>query len=121
MFKFVLVGSLNFAVDFLIFMFLTRVMNADEVLAKAISYPIAVVNSFIFNTRYTFKVKMKFWSVGFLKFMIVNILSYGISLLCIFILTKSYSMVDYLASIIATVFSFVVNFAGNKLLVFNNK
>ena len=120
-FCFFLIGVMNFLVDFGIFMLLTRVCNMNEVAAKAISYPCGVINSFFFNSRFTFRVKMKFLSLDFAKFVLVNLISYGVSLLAVYILTQLYFVIDWIANLIATAFSFVVNYAGNKFIVFSNK
>jgi len=116
--KFSLVGVLNTAVDAIVFFLLTRAFGAGEVLAQAISYPAGVINSFYFNSRFTFHEKIKYNSIHFVKFVIVNLISYGVSILTIYLITSNFSITDWAAKIFATVVAMVINFIGNKLVVF---
>jgi putative flippase GtrA len=126
--KFMAVGVMNFIVDFGIFTLLSAVFGVPVVISKIISYPCGVVNSFLVNRYWTFKIKYKFVSVHFLKFVFVNLISYGVNVLAVWILVELYGFSSGLfginnlyANLIATVFSFTVNFAGNKLLVFREE
>jgi putative flippase GtrA len=60
-------------------------------------------------------------SADFMKFIFVNLVSLGVNTLAVHILGDLYGLPNIIAKLIATVFSFTVNFAGNKLLVFNVK
>jgi len=57
--KFGMVGVLNTAVDFAVFMLLTRAAGLAPEISKVISYSAGVVNSYIFNSRWTFKKESK--------------------------------------------------------------
>lgn len=123
--KFLVVGAINFLVDFGIFKLLTVVFGMLVVPANVISYTCGVFNSFLLNRYWTFKIKHKFLSVHFVKFVFVNLLSLGINILAVWVLIDLYQFIGGLfgvenlyAKMIATVFSFVINFAGNKLFVF---
>ncbi|MGI5849418.1 MAG: GtrA family protein [Christensenellales bacterium] len=139
--KFQAVGVVNFLVDYGVLSFLTAVLGWPIIIANTISYSCGVVNSFVLNRYWTFKIKLKFFStytfnlfmlkkpliirfnflsVPFMKFVLVNLISLGINNLAVFILADLYALDKLLAKIIATVFSFTVNFAGNKLLVFRS-
>ncbi len=123
--KFLVVGAINFLVDFGIFKLLTVVFGMLTVPANVISYTAGVLNSFLLNRYWTFKIQHKFASVHFVKFVFVNLVSLGVNILAVWVLIDLYQFNDGLfgvqnlyAKLIATVFSFTVNFAGNKLLVF---
>ena len=123
--KFLVVGAINFLVDFGIFKLLTVVFGMLIVPANIISYTTGVLNSFLLNRYWTFRIKHKFVSVHFVKFVFVNLVSLGVNILAVWVLIDLYQFNDGLfgvqnlyAKLIATVFSFTVNFAGNKLLVF---
>jgi len=53
--KFNIVGILNTVVDFLVYTALTELLHLVYIPAKIISYTCGVVNSYIFNTSWTFK------------------------------------------------------------------
>jgi len=93
--------------------------------ANVISYTCGVINSFLLNRYWTFKIKHKFVSTHFVKFVFVNLVSLGVNTLAVWVLVEMYGFTlgifgieNFYAKLIATVFSFTVNFAGNKLLVF---
>ncbi len=142
--KFICVGALNFAVDFGILSLLNVVLGWPLVISNVISYTCGVVNSFIFNRFWTFKMKLRFFtkytvtrslrgdaqsrtrriwflSTDFLKFVFVNLVSLGVNTLAVYILGELYGLPNFWAKLIATAFSFIVNFAGNKLLVFRER
>jgi len=119
--KFMLVGVLNFLVDLGILLLLNKVLGLYSVYANIISYSCGVINSYFFNRMWTFKTRLKYLSKDFLKFIFVNILSLGVSTLAIYILVERFMMPLWIGKVISTFFSFTVNFAGNKLLVFKDK
>lgn len=55
--RFGLVGILNTMLDIVLVNVLTQLVGMDLVLAGIISGTVAMINSFIFNQRFTFKVK----------------------------------------------------------------
>ncbi len=137
-FKFQVVGVVNFFVDYGVLSLLNLVLGWPLVLSNVISYTCGVINSFVWNRFWTFKIKLKFFSVysiqlpqrtihpvflsaDFIKFIFVNLVSLGVNTLAVYILGDLYGLPNIIAKLIATVFSFTVNFAGNKLLVFKDK
>lgn len=133
--KFMIVGVINFGVDYGILSLLTGVFGWPVAIANTISYSCGVINSYFLNKYWTFKISLKFFhaytlksgtrirflSPHFLKFVFVNLISLGVNTLTMYILVDLYGLDTWnklLAKILATGFSFVVNFAGSKLLVF---
>jgi putative flippase GtrA len=136
--KFVAVGAVNFLVDYGVLTLLNVVLGWPLVLSNIISYSCGVINSFLLNRYWTFKMKLSFFkrysirlnnrtvhpvfvSFDFLKFIFVNLVSLGVNTLAVYILGDLYGLPTIFAKLIATAFSFIVNFAGNKLLVFKDK
>ncbi len=117
--KFNLVGVLNTVVDFLIYTLLTEVFGWAYLFAKTVSYSCGVVNSYIWNSRWTFKAEQKRGKREFLLFLLVNLVSLGVSL-GIMHACKNWLRIesDFWCNIIATPIALVVNFLGNKLFVF---
>jgi putative flippase GtrA len=130
--KFMAVGGVNFFVDLGIFTLLHTVTGIAPVPSNIVSYSCGVINSYLLNRYWTFKIKLeftsvyklksgariRFLSVPFLKFVLVNLISLGVNTLAVHIFIDLYSLDPTLSKLMATVFSFVVNFAGSKLLVF---
>lgn len=139
--KFMVVGAINFGVDAGIGSLLNGVLGVPLVIANTISYSCGVINSYVLNMFWTFKIRYKFFSpytinpgrkfekglkiwffsVPFLQFIFVNLISLGVNDLSMNILVTGYGLPYIEGKILATVFSFVVNFAGSKLLVFREK
>jgi putative flippase GtrA len=87
--------------------------------AKLVSYPVGLMTSYIINKRWTFGVRKKVFSMYLIKFIVVNACALTANLLAIYILTKYYNISPYISSILATVFSFCINYSGNKVWVFD--
>ncbi len=117
--KFLTVGAINFFLDFGILTLLNQGFGWPLVPSNVISYSCGVVNSFFLNRFWTFKQKRRFISRYFLIFVFVNLISLGVNTLAVYILGGLYGLPNIFAKLLASVFSFTVNFAGNKLLVFN--
>lgn len=116
--KFIIVGAVNFFVDFGILTLLNKALGWPLVISNTVSYSCGVINSYLLNQYWTFKQKHKFLSSRFAVFVMVNLISLGVNNLAVHILGNLYGLPNIWAKLIATVFSFTVNFAGNKLLVF---
>jgi putative flippase GtrA len=129
------VGCVNFLVDLGVLTLLHTVIGLNVVPSNIVSYSCGVVNSYILNRFWTFKIKLKFFEVytlksgkklhflsfPFMKFIFVNLVSLGVNTLAMYILVDLYSLDPTLSKVAATAFSFIVNFAGSKLLVFREK
>ncbi len=118
--KFLVVGGINTAIDFIVLYFLVYFgMPASN--AKLISYPCGVINSYFMNRNWTFKQKQKKSVMEVVKFILVNIIAYGVNAGIFNICITTFAINMFIANCIATLFSLVVNFAGNKLFVFNKQ
>ncbi len=131
--KFSAVGISNTLVDFAVYWLLTH-LGTDYMLAQVFSYSAGILNSYIWNSKWTFR-KENSGSFGtVILFILVNIISLGVSLgvlwickntlginedvvLSIFGLSIGISC-DIICKIPASALSAVVNFALTKLFVF---
>ena len=138
--KFSLVGVLNTVVDFVVFTLLTLIFSVDSssngwavTLITLVSYSCGVLNSYLFNTRWTFKNDRKYQTrQEFLLFVAVNVVSYivhnGVLLLFkdVIVLSDLHVMgftveAIYLCKLIAIPAGIIANFIGNKLFVFSGE
>lgn len=119
--KFNVVGVLNTLVDFGVYTLLTS-LGLNNLIAQCISYTCGMLNSYLFNTLWTFRVEKQRTLSEFIKFACVNLVSLGASLGMLYI-CKNWFMIenDILSKLIATPISMAVNFIGNKLFVFQKK
>lgn len=117
--KFGLVGVLNTLVDVGVFALCNSVLGLHYTISKIISFSAGVLNSYAWNSRWTFKEQRRKTKKQFLQFVCVNILSLGVSLggmaICIDVL---HIPNETLCNIIVVPLSMLVNFLGNRLFVF---
>lgn len=117
--RFCTVGLGNTAVDFTTF-FLLNLAGIPYLAAQAISYSAGVVNSFLLNRKWTFKVKSRA-SVGeAVKFIMVNGFSLLVSSGLIYLLYDFSHMNLWLSKLAATVGAVAVNYMGSRLWVFTH-
>lgn len=136
--KFAVVGVLNTLVDFAMFQALNLLLGWVYA-AQVAGFTCGVINSYLWNSNWTFRKERTKSFREMSLFLLVNLLSLGVSLgvmwLCreVFGVTNTWAAGwmptalsgfvkgDTIAKLIATCFSIVVNYVGNKLLVFNGK
>ncbi|MBQ4610901.1 MAG: GtrA family protein [Clostridia bacterium] len=119
--KFGVVGVMNTAVDFLAYQLLTF-LGVNYAAAQCISYSCGVLNSYIFNSSWTFKEAAKHERGEFISFIAVNLISLGISVALLKVCYDVLGIESNLVSkAIVTPIVMIINFIGTKLLVFKNK
>lgn len=148
--KFLLVGVLNTLVDLLVtrvlqlgFGHLTNAQVLTYYIPKVIGYACGVLNSYLLNSAWTFRAERKRDAREIGLFLVVNLITLGLSLLLMYLLRDvcgldawwngviaSTAAPQWLASILdgkffCTVLSsgaaLIANYIGNKLLVFRRK
>lgn len=133
--KFNLVGVMNTLVDFIVFQILNLAFGFTY-LAQVIGYGCGIVNSYLWNSNWTFKEQKTHSKKEMLLFLAVNLVSLGVSLGVIWLCKNCFGVTDVwvqswmpevlqkfvnantVAKLIATVCAIVVNYIGNRLFVF---
>ncbi len=139
--KFAAVGVLNTLVDMGVFYILTNFLDFSSLPAQVISYTCGVLNSYFFNSIWTFKREHKRSAREFALFVGVNLATLALSagllqflqfvvfkdgtfartLYCTFLgrfFESAESLNAMMCKIISLPFTWVFNFLLNKLLVF---
>jgi len=114
--KFNLVGVLNTAIDMGAFAILTH-FGLNMYAANVISYSLGLVNSWVWNSRWTFGDK-KMNGKKVLGFVAVNLLAMGVQMAVLWVGKGKLGLNHNLAKLLAIPFGLVVNFLGNRLFVF---
>jgi len=115
--RFCTVGVGNTAVDFAAF-FLLTLGGVPYLLAQALSYAAGVVNSFLLNRKWTFRVARKANVLEVARFIIVNGLSLLVLSGLLFILHDANHMALWISKLMATGAAIAVNYMGSRLWVF---
>ena len=125
--KFATVGFLNTAIDFGILnllIFLTSVTQGVQIVPlNAISFSVAVINSYFWNKKWVFDASKK---GNFVTFVLVTIIGLLINSGIVYVITtfippvivSSPTLWANIAKALATAISLFWNFAGYKLIVF---
>lgn len=119
--RFSVVGAINTLIDFMMFTVFNGFIGVNYSLSQVIGYSCGVANSFIFNKKWTFSDSSNKRKTHreLARFILVNLLSLGITLLSINILVKGLNINVYISKVIVTFIAQIVNFLCYKLLVFS--
>jgi putative flippase GtrA len=120
--KFSLVGVLNTLVDFFVYLALTRTVGWFEenyLVANAISFGLAVTNSFFINKKWTFRDEnKKGLAKKYLKFFISSLIALTAVELSMYLLVGVWGVYDLYAKFMVVVVSVGFGFGLSKLWVF---
>jgi len=119
--KFSLVGLSNTMIDFAIYCLLTRGFGfwLDHYLwAHVISFSLAVTNSFIWNSKWTFAVGYDLKLRRYFRFFSVSIIALLATQLTLVYLVEYLQVFDLFAKVMAVIVSVVINFFANRYFVF---
>lgn len=118
--KFNAVGLLNTLIDFAIFTLLTS-FGLVYALAQVLSYSAGTANSFILNKKVTFKDSSQGDRMQLLRFIVLNLIVLGISLLLMHLLTDQWGLQVLLSKVLVTFITVIINYAGSRKWVFLKK
>lgn len=136
--KFIIVGVLNTLVDFAVFQALNLLLGWVYA-AQVIGYTCGVINSYLWNSNWTFREQRTRSFREISLFLVVNLASLGVSLGMIWLCREAFGITnawvagwmpqflagfikgDTVAKLIATAVAIMVNYLGNRLFVFNQK
>lgn len=116
--RFGIVGIANTAIDLSVFFVLTM-GRVPYLPAQVLAYSAGVVNSFVLNRKWTFKVEGKTRWGEMSGFLLVNLSSLLLSSLLLFILYDACHVGLWLSKLVATGLCMLVNFAASRRWVFN--
>jgi putative flippase GtrA len=120
--KFGLIGTFNFIIDLLIYLFLTRQLFVYYILAHVLAFLIANSISFLLNKNFAFQDKNKDKIfIKYLKFLGLTTISLIISATILFVCVSYLKMFDVYGKILGTIVAAFWNFISYKTLVFKRK
>ena len=136
--KFILIGASNTLLD-LVVTFALNAIFGIYYLAKIIGYACGILNSYIWNSRWTFREERRRDAREIVLFIAVNLVTLGLSLLLQWVFRDKlhldmwwtgFAGENFLTKVLngerfclllASGIALLVNFAGNKLLVFKKR
>ncbi|KIL36145.1 hypothetical protein SD71_09275 [Cohnella kolymensis] len=114
--KFALVGGLNTGVDFAVFCLLVYGAGMISIGAQILSYAAGLLNSYLLNRRWTFGVKKEHKFGEVMRFIVVNLFSFGAATGVL--LAMEQWLGSAAAKAVSVVISMAVNFVGYRVWVF---
>lgn len=117
--KFCLVGVINTAVDFAVYLFLTRIFGLYFLAANFISVFVAMSCSFVFNKYWTFKNFDSRIQKQYLQFALVNLVYFLLNNSILWLGVHILGLEDLWAKLLATVIGLAWSFGANKLWTFS--
>ena len=136
--KFVLIGASNTLID-LVVTFALNAIFGIYYLAKIIGYACGILNSYIWNSRWTFREERRRDAREIITFIAVNLVTLGLSLLLQWVFRDKlhldawwtgFAGENFLTKVLngerfclllASGIALLINFAGNKLFVFKKR
>ena len=120
--KFSLVGALNTLVDLFVYLALTRLLawfGENYLVANAVSFSLAVTNSFFINRKWTFRDEdKKKLGKKYLKFFVSSLVALAAVELAMYFLVGVLGVYDVYAKFMVVVVSVGFSFSLSKLWVF---
>ncbi len=140
LFKFGLVGTFNTLLDYGLFYVFFALCNFNKNPAQVLSTLLSMTNSYFVNRYWTFEKKGRVKKQEIWRFLVVNLLSLSVTLLCLnlfhdvfrlheianslfasvkisFVLSGDYEVL--FCKLVAIPFAWAVNFLGNRFWVFS--
>ena len=118
--KFMLCSQAAWLADCGVFALMHEVIGAQYLLCKVASYTVGAFVSYTLNRRVTFRAEKRFISKTLLQFLVVNIVSIGLSLAAMSIVVKRLGWDVWLGYFFSILFSFSNNYIGNRFWVFKD-
>lgn len=111
--KFIIVGSLNTTLSYILFFVLIHFFNLYYPVSLFFAYCFGIVHSYIWNKLWTFKSTKK-KRTEIVKFVLVNVVTYFTNLFILYILIDVLRNSPEISQMIALVIVVVINFLGFK-------
>ncbi|WP_211747189.1 GtrA family protein [Paenibacillus sp. Marseille-Q4541] len=116
-FRFSLVGMLNTAVDLGVF-FLLSLSSLSVVPAQVVSYVVGMLNSYLWNRRWTFASTQHRSFGELIRFISLSIITLMISVGTLHVAYYYFGIPLFTSKLLATLCSVLVNYVGSALWVF---
>lgn len=117
--KFCVVGVLNTGIDFLAYLFFTRIVGVFYLLANIFAFMVSSTNSYFLNRIFTFQSNHNKKRLEYGKFMSVLIFGLALAEIVLFLCVNFFGTNDIYGKAFAIGVVLFWNFFGSKFFVFN--
>ncbi|MBQ3379520.1 MAG: GtrA family protein [Clostridia bacterium] len=119
--RFCMVGLSNSVIDVLVFVLCYYLFHLNTYICQVIAFMTATLNSYILNSRFTFRTRDRLLSKKMVMFYMLNVITMGISIVFIYLFHDLIGLNAFLAKLIASPLVFMVNYLGSRLIIFKGE
>lgn len=119
-FKFGVVGVVNTLITIALIWAMLHWLKVDVYKANIVGYVAGLINSFIWNRKWTFRSKESVKS-SLTKFLLIFVISYFTQLGVLYLLLHVTSLNDFVSQLVSMIIYVIMNFFLNKNYAFKNK
>jgi putative flippase GtrA len=113
--KFTIVGSINFALTFLIFFILVKLINVNYLVSLTLVWAVGIFFSYLLNFLWVFKPEQRLqFKERFVKYYLSYLLSFALNFSALSHITEYTGFDPFYAQAILTPFIVVFNFSTTK-------
>lgn len=116
--RFGVVGLSGYVVNLGVYAFFAKVLGTPYLLAAVIAFLVAVSNNFLWNRRYTFRVRHGRRREQATRFLVVSLGAFGASVVVLAALVELGGVDKIVAQAVAVVAALPLNFLGQRLWSF---
>lgn len=117
-FKFAIVGILNTIITVTLFFLLYKLCNIYYIFSTILAYSAGILNSYLWNKYWTFRIKKSSIVRELLKFLTINLIGLGLNTILMILFVEILKTEKILAQIFTVGFVMILNFLGSKFWVF---
>jgi putative flippase GtrA len=118
--RFGIVGGVGFVVNLAVYALFVHPLGVDYHVAAVAAWIVAVLNNFVLNRHWTFDARDGQAHAQAMRFIVVSLVAFGVSLLLLTILVEVAGLEKVPAQALAVAASMPFNFIGNKLWSFRS-
>ena len=118
--KFGIVGVSSTVIDWGIYLLLTRIFGFYYLMAKILSFGVAVLNSYIWNRRWTFRSNDPAKLKQFIKFLTISFVGVVLNTFIMYLSVEHLRWHDIYGLFLATAIVLFWNFLANKFYTFRS-
>ncbi len=112
-----IIGTISASFDFIVFISLTRFISLNYMIANVISVSCGILNSFLFNRHFNFRVK-SYPVKRFLIFYSIGLLGLIISSLVLWLFIEVFNINIIVSKLVTILLITILQFSLNKLITF---
>ena len=114
---YIMIGVVGAVIDLSSFYILSNILEINYIISFFIGKTLGIVNNFILNSKFNFKVNDKLFS-RFLKFYSIALIGLSVGTGLMYILVDIFKFNSLLMNVFVTVFIALLQFAANRVITF---